>query len=258
MFHTAEQTDLALSGGIKDFGNYQSGNNTVIPSSFRAYDYSLKAGYDLTSRQRLQLNWRQAFHRDILHAGLTMDTDEDNSSFFSLDYRARQLNPKIYGLNVKVYGTRVDHVMSNRHRPDFPMVEAVAKVGAETYGGKAELHWMPSPKTSIYTGLDLRLVRRSGDRSRLMKRNMMSGEPLEMPMLMTDAIWQDGRIDDVGLFMENRFFPSSNWSFLLGARLDRVSAGIDSPAADFTFSQILMLQSSMDWSSARACSCCLV
>ena len=225
--------DFAILGGLKDYGNYQSGNGTQIPSSFNTYDYNIKTGFNPGKNHRIQLNWRQAFNRDVLHAALPMDTESDDSYFYSLDYSWQPYGPVFQKLQLKAYGTRVEHVMTNELRPNFMMVEAVAAVEAETYGGKLEAMFQPWQNTVVYAGTDLRYVYRDGSRNRLVKRNMMTGEELPMPMSFTDAIWQSSAIMDAGLFTEGRYYLGKNWTFMAGLRLDRVSSTIDEPAADF-------------------------
>ncbi len=230
---SGEEIDLTVGGGWKDYGSYTSGDGTLIPSSFSAYDYNVKAAYRPDEQQLLQVGWRSAFHRDVLHSGLAMDTDSDDSHFLTLDYRRQQLSPLISQLRFKAYATQVEHVMTNTRRPNFMMVEAVADVQANTYGAQAELTLTPKPKVLIHTGLDYRGVARSGDRNRLVKRNMMTGEPLPMPMTMVDAIWQDAGINQAGVFTEARYYFDPQWTLLAGMRLDRIDGQANAPAADF-------------------------
>ncbi len=224
----------ALSGGIKDYGSYSNGEGGSIPSAFKAYDYSFKAGLHTKKNEQLQLSWRQSFGRDILHPGLMMDSEEDNSSILSLDYSVKNLGSSLFGLTFKAYGSRVDHIMTNRLRPNFMMTEAVAEVESSTLGAKLEGSWLPSKKSTLYTGLDAKYIAREGDRVRTVKRNMMTGEPLPMPMVFTDKIWQDASIQDYGIFVEYRSFLNSHWALNMGARLDLVSANAADPAEDFS------------------------
>jgi len=228
-----DRYDFYANGGWKDFDNYLAGDDTEVPSAFTSYDYALKTGFQPSDRQRLQLGWRQSFGRDILHAGLPMDTDTDNSSVLSLDYSARQLSPSLYGLTAKAYGTWIDHVMSNSRRPNFRMVEAVSTVEAATYGGKLELNWLPSRRMILYTGLDARYVGRSGNRDRLVKRNMMTGEELPLPMELQDIVWPDAGIFNGGLFAEGRFLLNDRFMLMTGLRGDFNTARADTPDADF-------------------------
>lgn len=224
--------DLVANGSLRDFGDYKNGDGVEIPTSFKSYDYSLKAGFEPTKNQRIQLGWRQSFGRDILHAGLAMDTDEDNSSVASLDYVAKNVGSKLYSVTFKGFYSYVDHVMSNSNRPNFMMMEAVAPVEATTLGGKLELALTPNAKNQTYVGLDLRHLMRDGVRNRLVKVNM-AGQPLVPPREFVDFIWQDAALSDWGLFMENRFFANGKLTLTAGARLDYVAASLNDPSTEF-------------------------
>lgn len=224
----------ALSGGLKDYGSYSNGDGQSIPTAFKSYDYSFKAGLHTKKNEQLQLSWRQSFGRDILHPGLMMDSDEDNSSILSFDYSVKNLGSSLFGITFKAYGSQVDHIMSNRLRPNFMMMEALADVASTTLGGKLEASWLPSKNSTLYTGLDARYIAREGKRVRTIKRNMMTGEPLPMPMVMTDNIWQDASIQQYGVFAEYRSFLNDNWALNMGTRLDWIRSQADDPAQDFS------------------------
>lgn len=228
------QWGMELSGGHKDYDNYQNGDGLTIPTAFQTSDYSLKSSFRPTDNQLWSLSWRQSFGRDILHAGLMMDTDKDDSSVLALDYQARNLGKTLFSLSAKAYGSRVDHVMSNQRRPNFMMTEAVAEVQSTTLGGKIEAGLTPAAKTLLYAGLDYRYVGRQGDRTRLLKRNMMTGELLPEPKIFLDPIWQDAGIHTLGLYLENQWLPSAQWSLLGGLRMDVINTTLGDPAADFT------------------------
>lgn len=232
LVHTSEKFDIALEGSSRDFGNYEDGDGVEIPSAFRSLDYSLKTGYAFTPSDYLQVHWRQSFGRDVLHAGLPMDTDEDNSSILSLDYTGRDYKGKLQGMHAKLYYSFVDHIMTNELRPNFMMTEAVSEVEASTMGGKLELQWQPQEDVSLYTGTDAVLIYRDGGRSRLVKRNMM-GELLPQPVSFYDKVWQDSYVNDFGLFTEANWNPFSNWTFTAGMRLDLVISDIRDAEADF-------------------------
>ena len=150
-----EKYDIAGNFGYRDFGNYEDGNSIEIPSSFRSTDYGLKAGLNISKNQRLQAHWRQSFGRDVKHAGLPMDTDFDNSSILSVDYKLDNIGEKVKYLSAKAYYSYVDHLMTNTNRPSFMMTDAASNVEATTFGGKIELKWQPSTTLQVYSGLDL-------------------------------------------------------------------------------------------------------
>ncbi|MGB8375437.1 MAG: carboxypeptidase-like regulatory domain-containing protein, partial [Salegentibacter sp.] len=130
--------DLDLSGNFshRDYGNYKDGAGNEIPSSFRSLGYGLKAGYNFDENQRLQASFRQNFGRDILHAGLMMDTEEDNSSIAGIDYKLRVDKGSFAGIDSKIYYSYVRHLMDNYNRPSAMMTRAFSDVEAATYGGK--------------------------------------------------------------------------------------------------------------------------
>lgn len=217
--------------GYRDFGDYKDGDGREIPSSFRSTDYGLKFGYYLSDNQLLSAHWRQSFGRDVKHAGLPMDTDYDNSSILSLDYKLDNIGKTIKIFTAKVYYSYVDHLMTNTNRPSFMITEAASNVDATTVGGKLELKWEPTANIQIYSGVDMTRIARDGNRVRLIK--VMNGNPLPMPMEKTDKIWQDSQINTYGLFSEMKWFANSSTIFTAGLRYDLVQSEIKDPEADF-------------------------
>lgn len=224
--------DLVANIGYRDFGNYKDGDGTEIPSSFSSLDYGLRFGYNIEDNQRIQAHWRQSYGRDVLHAGLPMDTDEDNSSIFSLDYKISELSDFIKEINTKVYYSYVDHIMSNTHRPSFDTTGALSTIDATTAGGKLELTMQPTEKWTLYSGLDALLIARDGIRIRTVKRNMM-GVALPEPLVFNDKVWQDSYINDFGVFAENKYAFTENTLLTAGIRYDLVVSDIKDPEADF-------------------------
>lgn len=226
-----EKFDLVANAGYRDFGNYKDGNGTEIPSSFRSTDYGLKLGYNFTEDQRLQAHWRQSFGRDVLHAALPMDTEYDNSSILSLDYKLDNIGKTLKSLTAKVYYSYVDHLMTNVNRPSFRMMEATSAVDATTMGGKLELNWKPFDKLNIFSGIDALSIARDGGRTRLVK--IMNGTMLTTPIEVKEKVWQDSYINDFGIFTEAKYTISSKTIFTAGLRYDNVTSDIQDPATDF-------------------------
>ncbi len=223
--------DIVGNVGYRDFGNYEDGDNTEIPSSFRSTDYGLKVGYNFTENQRLQAHWRQSFGRDVLHAGLPMDTDYDNSSIASLDYKWSNIGDVLKAFTAKAYYSYVDHLMTNYRRPSFKMTEAASTVDATTIGGKLELNWKPLQSLNVYSGVDVFHIARDGGRDRLVK--MMNGTMLPTPKLFKDKVWQDSYIDDIGVFTEAKWSVNTSTIVTAGLRADIVTSDIKDPEADF-------------------------
>nr|WP_321230105.1 TonB-dependent receptor [uncultured Psychroserpens sp.] len=226
-----EKYDIVANAGYRDFGNYEDGDGIEIPSSFRSTDYGIKFGYNFSDDQRLQAHWRQSFGRDVLHAALPMDTEYDNSSILSLDYKLDHIGKVVKSLTAKAYYSYVDHLMTNDNRPSFMMMEASSAVDATTTGGKLELNWKPLEKLNVFSGLDAMHIARDGGRTRLVK--IMNGNPLPMPMTFNDKVWQDSYITDLGVFTEAKYSINSKTIFTAGIRYDNVTSDIQDPEADF-------------------------
>ncbi|HRQ28773.1 MAG TPA: TonB-dependent receptor [Saprospiraceae bacterium] len=225
--------DIYFNGAIKDYENYKSGAGDTISSSFNKKDYGVKLSYNPTSNQRIQLVWKQAFLKDAKYAGLPMDARSDDSDMASISYRIDQLSKRILSLEAGIFGNQMDHIMDNFDRPNFAMVEAVSTVFADTYGGKVELSVVPAKNTLSFIGFDHRSLFRDGARDRHVKKNMMTGADLPVPVDFVDKIWQKSQLQSSGIFLENKYFPTSQLTFNLGLRADRVTAQINDPAEDF-------------------------
>ena len=223
--------DIVGNVGYRDFGNYEDGNQIEIPSSFRSTDYGLKFGYNFNENQRLQANWRQSFGRDVLHAGLPMDTDYDNSSIASLDYKWSNIGGVVKTFTAKAYYSFVDHLMTNKLRPSFMMTGATSAVEATTAGGKLELNWKPLKSLNVFSGIDVLHIARDGGRDRLVKT--MNGMVLPEPRLFKDKVWQDSYINDIGVFTEAKWSLNNSTVVTAGMRTDIITSDIRDPEADF-------------------------
>ncbi len=226
-----EKFDLVTNAGYRNFGNYTDGIGTEIPSSFKSTDYGIKFGYNFSEKERFQVHWRQSFGKDVLHAALPMDTEYDNSSIISLDYKISNFTKKSENFIAKAYYSYVDHLMTNTNRPSFMMMEAVSTVEATTFGGKLEYNWKPTEKVQFFSGLDLLHIARDGGRTRLVK--VMNGNTLPMPMTFNDKVWQDSYITDIGFFTEAKWAKNPKTIFTFGVRYDLITSNIKDPENDF-------------------------
>lgn len=226
-----EKFDIIANAGYRDFGNYEDGNGFEIPSSFRSTDYGIKVGYNFSENQRIQAHWRQSFGRDVLHAALPMDTEYDNSSIISLDYKRDNIGKTVKSFTAKAYYSYVDHLMTNTNRPSFMMTEASSAVDATTIGGKLELNWKPIANLNIFSGVDAMHITRDGGRTRLVKA--MNGNMLPMPMTFNDKVWQDSYITDIGVFSEFKYNLNLSTILTAGIRYDNVVSDIKDPEVDF-------------------------
>lgn len=215
--------DFSGNFSYRNYGNFEDGNQNEVPSSFRGTSYGLKTGYKIANNKRLQATLRQNFGRDIMHPGLPMDTDEDNSTLVNIDYNWGKPGDYFKGLSSKVYYSYVDHIMSNKYRATLESIETVSNVEAITYGGKIETNWNFGSKVNLFTGLDLVNLSREGERDRMVKRNI-TGDLLPVPLLFFDKVWQDSYLNDFGCFAETKIMVTNKSWLTIGSRLDFVSS----------------------------------
>lgn len=229
--HVSNQFDIVGNVGYRNFGDYKDGNETEIPSAFKSTDYGLKIGYNISENQRLQAHCRQSFGRDVKHAGLPMDTETDDSSILSLDYKAQNIGKTLKTITAKGFYSHVDHLMTNKNRPNFKMVFASSPVNSTTLGGKLEFELALHDKFTVFAGTDANHICREGTRTRTIK--MMNGTMLPTPMIKNDKIWQDAYLNDFGVFAEANYNVAKNTVLTLGSRVDLVYADAKDVEADF-------------------------
>jgi iron complex outermembrane receptor protein len=227
--------DFAVSAGYKDYGNYESGDGTEIISSFYRGGYTIKAGYNINEKQRLQLSLRQSFARDVMYPGLPMDAKEDNSVISALDYAATDITNTIISLKAKFYFSYVDHLMVNWYRPAYKNVHAETPVTAQNFGGRFELGLNVNNNNVLYAGVDFQYVGKDGSRSRKVYTNTCATPPInyDPPKQFYDKVWQDSYKNDVGIFIEDRFKVNSRLLWQVGFRLDVSNYDIRDPEQDF-------------------------
>lgn len=227
--------DFALDAGYKDYGNYKSGNGDTIASSFKRFGYTAKLGYNIDRNQRIQLNVRQSFARDVLYPGLPMDAIKDNSTIASVDYAATNISNQVLSLKVKAYASFIDHLMTNEYRPNYGATHSSTPVEAKNFGGRFETGVKTGMNSVLYAGADYQYIWKDGVRNREVYKNMCADPPviLDPPKSFVDKVWQNSSKQDLGLFAENRWQLSESFTWQLGLRVDFVSFDIKDPELDF-------------------------
>ena len=225
--------DIAVNGETRHFGDYKDGNKVVTPASFNTNSYSIKTGFNLSTKQRLTIDWRQKFGSNIKHAGLAMDSPKDDSYMLGLDYKYANVSKLVESVSVKVYTSFVDHIMNNFDRPNFASMAAETPVKSRTLGGRFEVVLAPAKKLKLYTGIDADLIDRTGVKNVTMKKDMM-GNTILMPMTITSEVWQDAVIQDYGIFLEGKYEITKYISTTIGVRGDFVTGSMRNPEKSFT------------------------
>ena len=230
--------NLTVNGEYREYGDYKDGNGVETPSGFITKSYSAKAGYNFTDNQTIRLDWRQKFGDQIIHTGLPMDSPFDDSYSLGLDYKWKSVSENIKNISFKSYYTFVDHLMTNGFdlddpRPNYPATDARTPVTSNSYGGRFEIELQPNEKLNVFYGLDLDNIYREGKKSVTANINPNTGEPFAIPTTTIAEVWQDATTTDLGAFTEINYLINSNLAITAGARMDYVTAKIESPDPGF-------------------------
>lgn len=230
--------NLTVNGEYREYGDYKDGNGVETPSGFITKSYSAKAGYNFTDNQTIRLDWRQKFGDQIIHTGLPMDSPFDDSYSLGLDYKWKSVSENIKNISFKSYYTFVDHLMTNGFdlddpRPNYPATDARTPVTSNSYGGRFEIELQPNEKLNVFYGLDLDNIYREGKKSVTANINPNTGEPFAIPTTTIAEVWQDATTTDFGAFTEINYLINSNLAITAGARMDYVTAKIESPDPGF-------------------------
>lgn len=225
--------DVMLDASYRDYGNYKDGNGQEVPSSFTTKDMAVKLGFNPSVHQRLQANYRYSGTSNIMHPGLPMDSPYDNGQMLGLDYSYQNLGETFSKLTMKAYYSHVDHLMTNENRPNYKVVFASTPVFSTSFGGKVEALLSPNNKTFLYFGADLASTNRTGERTRILKRNpqnpMIVFDPAKV---FVDSVWGNSTISDFGLYAQGKFFVSKKFKVKSGLRADFVQGNIAEPAKE--------------------------
>ncbi len=208
-----------LTGGYRDYGNYQSGNaaghDTTYSSSFRKYNYGGKLGFSPKKNHSIMLSYNEIHGRNVMYPALPMDEKSDDTRLIALDYNAVDLSSIIKSLDVKIYFSQVDHLMDNSHRSNWTARQMVSDVNALNIGGRAEMG-LQIKKHKIFVGLDYEDVYKDGGRTMTM---IMMGTTT----VKKSNLWNQSKTQNIGLFAEYKTFFSS-WELDAAIRFDYNSA----------------------------------
>ncbi len=227
--------DFVFDAGYKNYGNYKSGDGTIIASSFHRFGYTTRLGYNIDKHQRVQFNVRQSFARDVLYPGLPMDAKNDNSTIVSADYAASNLSKKILSLKIKIYGSFINHLMTNELRPNYKITHSSTPLTANNIGGRFELGVKSRTNNITWIGVDFQYIGKKGVRHRKVFKNVCTNPPtiFDPPKKFTDKIWQDSYKNNTGFFVENKWQISEKLLWQVGVRCDVATFGINDPESDF-------------------------
>jgi len=223
---TGKKTDLGIFASYANGEDYEDGNGADVPANFSRGSFGVNLGWQLTENQQLTLSTTYNRARDVDFPALPMDMLEDDTWLFNARHDITINNEHLTSWNSTVYGTFVDHLMSNTLRdPGSRMADAETNAKTRTYGARTEGIWTFS-KGTLYAGADVRVDKAEGIRARTPLMGPNAGRTF------FDNAWQDSRILKTGLFAEYRIL-NNTWQYVLSGRINLNDARINDEQSEF-------------------------
>lgn len=209
--------NFGIYGAFSNGSDYKDGNGDKVASSFNRRNIGLDAAFKLSEMQSLKLSANNNFAEDVDFPALNMDLREDDTWLFNVQHKIHFKNSSLASLSSSAYGSFVDHEMDNLEKNLNPRkVNAITKAETKNYGFRSEAAFQFS-NSSLFTGIDYKSEQADGNRTREMLMGPMAGK------IITDKIWQDSKIDKLGLFGEYHFSIDEIY-FVASSRLEHNSA----------------------------------
>lgn len=231
-------------GGSNDWGfyvgyghrtgnDYESGDGTLIPASFKTRDLYAALGYDFDSDRRVEFSVIRLDETDVEFAGQAFDMDflvtdgfevqyiEENS-----DYCDRMVFDAWY--NRTRFAGQAQNASKRRQFPILDMMAftGMTDVDSMSTGMRYAASWDRTESDELTAGLDLRYLKQelnettSGDFLRIFR------------WTDTNSPIPDSHWSNPGLFAEWNYASNNEFMIRSGARLDWVSTNIDADESE--------------------------
>lgn len=204
-----------------DYSDYKSGNGTVVPANQEEYSAALSAGIRPTENHRWSNYINYVREDDIDYPSLPMNMDETDFWVYTTGYRINPERGRMKEMDFSFGLQDIDHLMSNRNKPNRKMVEAQTPSESNSYSGSAKSTFKLSSGVDLIAGADFYSLNRDATRTRKL---VMSGRTFE------DRIWPDASQRDLGGFAELQAEMANDFELRVGGRFDYVLS--DAGAAD--------------------------
>jgi iron complex outermembrane receptor protein len=215
-------SNFKLFGSYSAGSDYKDGSNNEVPATFKRTSVGTNIDFRLTKNQDLTVSTTNNVAKDVDFPSLPMDLRSDNTLLLNLRHSARIQNKSVSAINTMLFGTWVDHKMDNLSKEMNPRtVNAITKAETKTYGGRTEAKFNIN-KGWAYLGADIRINEQDGERTREMLTGMMAGN------IITDNVWQDGIMQQIGVFGEVHWSTAGN-HLVAALRLDDNRSEIRDP-----------------------------
>jgi len=225
---TTNKSSLSTFLSIAEGNDYLSGNKTTIGADFSRKSLGFDYSFDLSTHQKLDAEITYNRARSVDFPAQAMDLITDDTYLFnvkqSLSFDSNQALSKIQNA---IFGSFVDHTMSNELREGPKMADAITNANTENYGFRSELTFNYANTTKWYLGLDHHHEQSEGTRYRTLLKGPMQGKTLE------DNVWQDGEINKSSIFSELKV-NYNDLDIVMATRLEYNQSNANKPTEFFS------------------------
>jgi len=203
--HTGFKSGLAVHGGnnviayyfkgnYKQYGDYEAGNELVIPSSLEQYNMAGSIGIKPAEGHVLEIGFDRSWGRNVDFPALPMDERNDDTRLFNMDYLGTEFGNTVNFIRFKVYKSHVEHEMDNKNRPFSDTVVAISNIKAINTGGKFGVN-LNLLKGRLESGVDYEHISKDGIRNKnlIMQPNLPH---------FNEDLWNNALIKNLGIFAE--------------------------------------------------------
>ncbi len=218
--------NFGIFGAYSKGSDYEDGNGDIVASSFNRRNIGISGNFKLSESQNIQISANSNYAEDVDFPALNMDLREDDTKLISLAHKITFKNSALASISTSGNASFVDHIMDNLTKNLNPRkVNAITKAETKNYAFRSEAAFQ-FKESSLFAGVDYKSEQAEGVRSREMLMGPMAGNT------MYDNIWQDSKIEKVGLFGEYHFTIDETY-FVASSRIENNSAESNDKAANF-------------------------
>lgn len=214
-------TGIRLSGGYRDFQDYNAGDGTRVPSGARGAWAGLGAVWQPKDDQTIRVSALFDSDRDARFASLPLDMEEDDARIGTLHYELRPPLERVRSLRALVYGSSVHHRMTNANKPNAGMLKVAFPLDSATVGGRLGADLDGPADSELSAGADLFFLRRDGTNRIRFLAGPNAGSTARF------RVWPDSRVLNGGLYAEWTQPLPGPFELAAGARVDLIDARAD-------------------------------
>jgi len=218
--------NLGLFGSWSQGFDYSDGEGEKVPAQFKRGSAGLNMAFKIAQKQTLTFSLTHNFANDVDFPALPMDLRKDDTWMLNVGHQIYFSQKKLQSWKTTIYGTHVNHLMNNFLKEIKPrMVNAETEAKTISAGGRTEGNWNFN-ENYLFAGLDYRYENADGIRTREFVMGPNDGK------LFTDNAWQQGSINNYGLFAEYQL-KFKLWMFVFSGRLGFNQSKSNDPALEF-------------------------